>query len=143
LPFGSGHLAAWLQRLTCPRQRAFAPGHQARYPASYTRPPAEEPSTLPCFPAAFRPPASAFWASFPAPGFRPPYGRPTTPPARRGPGRGFHVPHVWDPAGSGCPLYPGGGGVHTAGHSPRPPPAASQRPAPVTLDYDPPQGVSV
>ena len=31
--------AACLQRLTCPRQRAVAPGHQARYPASYTRPP--------------------------------------------------------------------------------------------------------
>ena len=32
-------MAAWLQRLTCPRQRAFAPGHHARYPAGYTRPP--------------------------------------------------------------------------------------------------------
>jgi len=74
-------LAAWLQRLTCPRQRAFAPGHQARYPASYTRLPAEEPGTPPCFPAAFRPPAFAFWASCPAREFRPPYGRPTTPPA--------------------------------------------------------------
>jgi hypothetical protein len=36
---------------------------------------------LPRFPAAFRPPASAFWASCPARGLRPPYGRPTTPPA--------------------------------------------------------------
>ncbi len=36
---------------------------------------------LPRFPAAFRPPASASWASFPARGFRPPYGRPTAPPA--------------------------------------------------------------
>jgi len=85
---------------------------------------------LPRFPAAFRPPAFASWASCPARGLRPPYGRLTTPPQRRGPGRGFRVPHAWDPAGSGCPLYPGGGGVHTAGHSPRPPPAASQRPAP-------------
>lgn len=32
------------------------------------------------FPAAFRLPAFASWASFPARGFRPPYGRPTTPP---------------------------------------------------------------
>jgi hypothetical protein len=31
------------------------------------------------FPAAFRPPAFASWASFPARDFRPPYGRPTTP----------------------------------------------------------------
>jgi hypothetical protein len=33
------------------------------------------------FPAAFRLPAFAFWASFPARDFRPPYGRPTAPPA--------------------------------------------------------------
>src|SRR5258708_8041976 len=33
------------------------------------------------FPAAFRPPAFAFWAPCPARGFRPPYGRPTAPPA--------------------------------------------------------------
>src|ERR1700730_575298 len=32
-------LTALLQRLTCPRQRAFAPGHPARYPASYAGPP--------------------------------------------------------------------------------------------------------
>jgi hypothetical protein len=74
-------MAAWLQRLTCPRQRAFAPGHQARYPSGYTQPPAEEPVTMPRFPAAFRPPAFASWASFPARGFRPPYGRPTALPA--------------------------------------------------------------
>jgi hypothetical protein len=36
-------MAAWLHQLTCPRQRAFAPGHQARYPASYTKAPAGEP----------------------------------------------------------------------------------------------------
>ena len=35
---------------------------------------------LPRFPAAFRLPAFASWASFPARGLRPPYGRPTTPP---------------------------------------------------------------
>jgi hypothetical protein len=34
----------------------------------------------PCFPAAFRPPAFASWASLPARGLRPPYGRPTAPP---------------------------------------------------------------
>ena len=31
-------MTASLQQLTCPRQRAFAPGHQARYPASYAAP---------------------------------------------------------------------------------------------------------
>src|SRR5260370_424625 len=30
-----------LRCVTCPGQRAFAPGHQARYPASYARRPAE------------------------------------------------------------------------------------------------------
>jgi hypothetical protein len=44
---------------------------------------------LPRFPAAFRPPAFASWASFPARGFRPPYGRPTTPPAAAGTRTGF------------------------------------------------------
>ena len=44
---------------------------------------------------------------------------------------------------SHCPLYPGGGGARTAGDRPRPPPAASQRPAPVTLDCDPSQDVMI
>jgi len=35
----------------------------------------------PRFPAAFRPPAFASWAPCPARDFRPPYGRPTAPPA--------------------------------------------------------------
>ena len=79
LPFGSsGYRLLRLQRLTCPRQRAFAPGHQARYPASYTRRPAEEPAMLSRFPAAFRQPAFASWASCPAREFGPPYGRPTS-----------------------------------------------------------------
>ena len=83
-------------RLTCPSVPAVticssSPAHQptsarfrARAPGPVTgqlyKAPAEEPGTLPCFPAAFRPPAFASWASFPARGFRPPYGRPTTPP---------------------------------------------------------------
>jgi hypothetical protein len=84
------------------------------------------------FPVAFRPPAFASWASCPARGFRPPYGRPTAPPpaartrtgfprsARARPGwvRASSVPRgrrcrrdrVW------CPVAA----------------AASQRPAPVT-----------
>src|SRR6266704_6124881 len=63
------------QRLTCPRQRPYGPEHQARYPASYTSSSREE--TRSCgtrFPAAFRPPASAFWAPCPAREFSPPYG---------------------------------------------------------------------
>jgi len=49
------------------------------------------------------------------------------PAPRTGPWRGCHVPHAWDAAGGGRPLYPGDGGVHTAANAPRPPPAASQR----------------
>jgi hypothetical protein len=45
--------------------------------------PAEEPVMLPRFPAAFRPPAFASWASCPARGFRPSYDRPTTPASAR------------------------------------------------------------
>jgi len=41
--------------------------------------PAEEPGMLPPFPAAFRPPAFASWASCPATGFRPSCDRPTAP----------------------------------------------------------------
>jgi len=134
-------LAAWLQRLTCPRQRAFAPGHQARYPASYTRLPAEEPGTPPCFPAAFRPPAFAFWASCPAREFRPPYGRPTTPPAAARTRTGFpcsarvrpgwlRVPSL--PRGRRCPRRP----VNLPGR----PPAASQRPAPIHPGQQPAPG---
>ena len=134
-------MAAWLQRLTCPRQRAFAPGHQARYPASYTRPPAEEPGTPPCFPAAFRPPAFASWASCPAREFRPPYGRPTTPPAAARTRTGFpcsarvrpgwlRVPSL--PRGRRCPRRP----VNLPGR----PPAASQRPAPIHPGQQPAPG---
>ena len=43
----------------------------------------------------------------------------------------------------GALCTPGAGGVHTTGDRPRPPPAASQRPAPVTLDCDPPQDVMI
>jgi len=50
------------------RQHAFAPGHPARYPASYTRPPAEGWPSPPRFPVAFQPPAFASWASCSAPG---------------------------------------------------------------------------
>src|SRR5271165_644112 len=67
-------------RLTCPsvpaypalclkgspatRQPAFAAGHQARYPASYTDSTRlEDRSRRLRFPAAFRPPAFASWAS--------------------------------------------------------------------------------
>ena len=38
LPFGSGDHDRIASQLTCPRQRAFAPAHQARYPASYAAP---------------------------------------------------------------------------------------------------------
>ena len=53
----------------------------------------------------------------------------------------FRTRETW--LAQGALFTPGGGGVHTAGCSPRPPPAASQRPAPVTPDHDPPRGVSV
>ena len=75
--------SASLQRLTCPRQRPFGPGHQARYPASYPAASGEGPGMRPRFPAAFRLPAFASWASCPARGFRPPYGRPTGHPQQR------------------------------------------------------------
>jgi hypothetical protein len=38
--------------------------------------------------------------------------------SRRGPERGFHVPHAQDAAGAGRPLYPGDGGAFTARYLP-------------------------
>jgi len=66
------------------------------------------------FPAAFRPPAFASWASCPARGFRPPYGRPTAPQAART-RAGFPCSaRVRRGRGWGRPLYPGDGGACTA-----------------------------
>ncbi len=96
------------------------------------------------FPAAFRQPAFASWASLPARDFRPPYGRPAAPPASGADPDRFSVFRTretrLDP---GALCTPGGGGARTAGDRPRPPPAASQRPAPVTLDCDPSQDVMI
>ena len=93
------------------------------------------------FPAAFRLPAFASWASCPARGFRPSCDRPTVPPEAARTRTGFPCSARMRCGWIGCLLYPGGSGARTTGACPRPPPAASQRPAPVTLDYDPPQDV--
>ena len=73
-------------------------------PAGYTQRPAEEPVMLPRFPAAFRRPAFASWASCPAGGFRPSYDRPTAPRSAARTPTGFpcsaHVRHSWDRAPS-------------------------------------------
>jgi hypothetical protein len=70
---------------------------------------------LPSFPAAFRPPAFASWASFPARGSSPPYGRPAAPPPAARTRTGFpcsarvrpgwlRVPSL--PRGRRCPRRP-------------------------------------
>jgi hypothetical protein len=69
----------------------------------------------PRFPAAFRPPAFASWASCARRGIGPslpPAYRPPSP--ATGPRRDFHVPHNRDTPGTGCPLYPGASGAPTA-----------------------------
>ena len=80
-------------------------------------------------------------ASCPARGFRPSCDRPTVPPEAARTRAGFPCSARMRYGWIGCLLYPGGSGARTTGAYPRPPPAASQRPAPVTLDYDPPQDV--
>jgi hypothetical protein len=70
-------MTASLQRLTCltsARFRARAPGPVSGQLCST---PAENRTLRRWFPAAFRPPAFASWASCPARGFRPSYDRPT------------------------------------------------------------------
>ena len=116
------------RRLTCPSVPAVtellvfngSPAHVSALSRPGTRPgirpvirghPAEEPVMLPRFPAAFRPPAFASWASCPARGFRPSYDRPTAPPSART-RTGFPCSARVRPGWGGCPLYPGGGGVH-------------------------------
>ena len=85
----------------------------------------------PRFPAAFRLPAFAFWASCPAEEFRSPHGRPTR--HSPGPRRGFHVPHIRVTAGLGALFTPRPSGALAAG--PIPPATArplSQGPGPIT-----------
>ena len=88
------------QRLTCPRQRPFGPGHRPGIRPVIRGAIREEfPVLRPRFPAAFRPPAFASWAPCPAREFSPPYGRLTAPPAHTrawdaDPWHGFHVPHA-------------------------------------------------
>ena len=64
-------------------------------------------------PVAFRPPASASWASCPAEGFRPSHDRPTGPegPDPTGFPRSTHTRYDR----GGRPLYPEASGVHTTG----------------------------
>ena len=96
---------------------------------------------LPRFPAAFRPPASACWASCPAGDCAP---LAIGPPRhhQRGPRRGFHVPHASDPAGVGALYTPGPAVFTRPSQGRRPPPAASQQPAPVTPVLPPAPGNS-
>src|SRR5213078_75157 len=94
-------------------------------------------------PAAFRPPASASWASFPAQGFRPPYGRPTTPPAAARTQTRFPCSARVRPSWLRVPSLPRGQRCPHSRQFSRPPPAASQRPAPVIPDHNPPRDASL
>jgi len=62
---------------------------------------------------------------------------------QRGPGRGFRVPHSWDTAGVGALYTPGTAVFPRPFRGPRSPPAASQRPAPVTPVLPPPRGARI
>ncbi len=88
---------------------------------------------LPRFPAAFRLPAFASWASCPARGFRPSHDRPTAPPAGSAdPSRvSMFRTHETRP-GPGALFTPGTTVPTRPWGSPRPPPAALQRLVPVT-----------
>ncbi len=104
-------------RLTCPRQRAFAPGHQTRYPASYTETGQLEDQPLRFrFPAALRPPAFASWASCSRPGVGPSLRSAYhhTHPGVRWTVTGFPRSTRLRHGRVGCPLDPGGDGVPTA-----------------------------
>jgi hypothetical protein len=95
-------------------QPAFAAGHQARYPAGYTTTAGGGPAIWLAFPLPFGCRHSLPGRPVPAGELRFPHGRLTAASTCRGPRRGFHVPHASDTRRAGCPLYPGGNGVHTA-----------------------------
>ena len=124
------------------RQRAFAPGHQARYPASYAASPAGGPGMTALVSCCLSAAGPRFLGHPVPPGDSAPLtiglphrqqaartraGFPCS--ARVRPGR-LRVPSV--PRGRRCP--------HDRSSS-RPPPAASQRPAPGAPDCDPPRDV--
>jgi hypothetical protein len=101
-------------RLTCPRRPAFTAGHQARYPAGYTRNDlAEGPGHhAPRLPASFRPPAFASWASCSRQGVEP-SSRSAYHHQRWRTRTGFPRSPRMRYSRVGCPLDPGGDGVHT------------------------------
>jgi hypothetical protein len=115
-------------RLTWPRQLPFGPG-EAPCPASCAGRRAEGPAMMSRFPVAFRLPAFASWPSFARWGTGPPLRSAYRPKGRTS--TGLPCSARMRCGRGGCPLYPGGGGAHTGGSYARPPPAASQRPAPV------------
>jgi hypothetical protein len=101
-------------RLTCPRQPAFTAGHQARYPAGYTRNDLVEGpvTTLLAFPLPFGCRRSLLGHPVPAQELGLPHGRLTTTSrwwTRTGFPRSTRVSY----SRVGCPLDPGGDGVHT------------------------------
>ena len=130
LPFGSGASTIVVKGSPGPRQRPFGPGHQARYPASYPGRPAEEPATSSRFPAAFRPPAFASWASCSRPGLGLPHGRLTGRQHWRPDPDGVSTFHTRETRPGWVPPLPRDGGALPAGRTSRPAPAASQRPVP-------------
>jgi hypothetical protein len=102
-------------RLTCPRQPAFAAGHQARYPAGYKRnDQVEGPvTTFLVFPLPFGRRRLLLGHPVPAQELGLPHGRLTT--TRRWWTRtGFPRSTRVSCGRVGCPLDPGGDGVHTA-----------------------------
>ena len=85
-------MAAWLHQLTCltsARFHARAPGPVSGQLCSTPR--RKNRACWRRFPAAFRPPAFASWASCPARGLRPSYDRPTAPPAGGADPSGFSM----------------------------------------------------
>ena len=94
-----------VQRLTCPRQHPFRVRPHKPASGRFPTTTAWSSSHAVASPVAFRPPASASWASCPAEGFCPSYDRPTGP-TRPGPRRGFHVPRTRDTTGMGAPYTP-------------------------------------
>jgi len=81
LPFGSGGPGRLASTAHLPHVSALSrPGTRPGIRPVMPRPRRESRAWRRGFPAAFRPPAFACWASCPARGFRPSYDRPTAPP---------------------------------------------------------------
>ena len=137
-------MTASLHQLTCPTSARFRARAPARYPASYAAPPAGEPGTLALVSCCLSAAGPRFLGHPVPPGASAPLtiGLPHRQQAART-RAGFPCSARVRPGWLRVPSVPRGRRCPHDRSSSRPPPAASQRPAPVAPDCNPPRDASL